>query len=153
MVMCGHPGGSYLRHRRTTADRQISKGTAMTITTASLSQPPVSPPPSPGHLRPRPDQPPRDGGRLGDHAPTGWSAAPPRPSWPRWRSPASPACTCASRQIGSSGSSATCCSAAGYLLMFGIEFIGAFVLPTLATAAPGYVNDVSSPPARRHRRR
>ena len=31
---------------------------------------------------------------------------------------------------------------AGYLLMFGTEFVAAFVLPTAATSAPGYVNDV-----------
>ena len=31
---------------------------------------------------------------------------------------------------------------AGYLVMFGIEFAGAYVLPSLAHTAPGYVNDV-----------
>ena len=31
---------------------------------------------------------------------------------------------------------------AGYLLMFGTEFVAAFVLPTLAHSAPGYVGDV-----------
>lgn len=31
---------------------------------------------------------------------------------------------------------------AGYLVMLGIEFIALFVLPSLATTAPGYVNDV-----------
>ena len=31
---------------------------------------------------------------------------------------------------------------AGYLVMLGIEFTGAYVLPSLAHAAPGYVNDV-----------
>ena len=30
----------------------------------------------------------------------------------------------------------------GYLVMFGIEFAGGFVLPALAHIAPGYVNDV-----------
>jgi hypothetical protein len=31
---------------------------------------------------------------------------------------------------------------AGYLVMIGIEFTGAYVLPSLAHTAPGYVNDV-----------
>jgi hypothetical protein len=31
---------------------------------------------------------------------------------------------------------------AGYLVMLGVEFVGAFVLPSLADSAPGYVNDV-----------
>jgi len=31
---------------------------------------------------------------------------------------------------------------AGYLVMMGIEFTGAYVLPSLAHTAPGYVNDV-----------
>jgi hypothetical protein len=31
---------------------------------------------------------------------------------------------------------------AGYLVMVGIEFTGAYVLPSLAHTAPGYVNDV-----------
>jgi hypothetical protein len=31
---------------------------------------------------------------------------------------------------------------AGYLVMLGIEFVATFVLPSLATAAPAYVNDV-----------
>ena len=31
---------------------------------------------------------------------------------------------------------------AGYIVMVGIEFVGAFVLPSLAHTAPGYVNDV-----------
>jgi hypothetical protein len=30
----------------------------------------------------------------------------------------------------------------GYLVMLGVEFVGAFVLPSLADSAPGYVNDV-----------
>jgi hypothetical protein len=30
----------------------------------------------------------------------------------------------------------------GYLVMFGVEFAGGYVLPTLAHTAPGYVNDV-----------
>jgi len=31
---------------------------------------------------------------------------------------------------------------AGYLLMLGTEFVAAFILPTLANSAPGYVSDV-----------
>ncbi len=30
----------------------------------------------------------------------------------------------------------------GYLLMLGTEYVAAFVLPTVATSSPGYVNDV-----------
>ncbi len=32
--------------------------------------------------------------------------------------------------------------AAGYLVMMGVEFVGAFVLPTLTDKAPGYVTDL-----------
>ena len=68
---------------------------------------------------------------------------PRRSSWPCSRSSASPACTCArSAQIGVLGLVGYLVLGAGYLVMLGIEFVGAFVLPTVADTEPGYVNDV-----------
>lgn len=46
------------------------------------------------------------------------------------------------RQIGILGLIGYLVFSAGYIVMLGVEFVGTFVLPTLADIAPGYVNDV-----------
>lgn len=46
------------------------------------------------------------------------------------------------RQIGRLGLAGYLLFAAGYLVLFSVEAVAAFVLPTLADVAPGYVNDV-----------
>ncbi|HET6987383.1 MAG TPA: hypothetical protein VFI00_12240 [Kribbella sp.] len=46
------------------------------------------------------------------------------------------------RQIGILGLIGYLVFSAGYLIQVGIEFLAAFVLPSLADTAPGYVNDV-----------
>jgi hypothetical protein len=46
------------------------------------------------------------------------------------------------RQTGVLGLAAYLLFSLGYVVMFGVEFLAAFVLPTVAHTAPGYVNDV-----------
>ena len=78
-----------------------------------------------------------------EHHPVGRHAVAPRPSWRRWRSPASPACTCArSARPACSVWSATSSSPPGTWPCSPIEFVATVVFPTLADTAPGYVNDV-----------
>lgn len=47
-----------------------------------------------------------------------------------------------SRQSGILGLAAYLLFSLGYFVMFGVEFLAAFVFPTVAHTAPGYVNDV-----------
>lgn len=46
------------------------------------------------------------------------------------------------RQVGVLGLAGYLLFSVGYFVMFGVEFLAAFVLPTVAHTAPGYVNDV-----------
>jgi hypothetical protein len=46
------------------------------------------------------------------------------------------------RQVGVLGLVGYLVFSAGYLVILGVEFLGAFVIPSLADAAPGYVQDV-----------
>jgi hypothetical protein len=46
------------------------------------------------------------------------------------------------RQLGILGLIGYLVFSAGYILILGVEFVGTFVLPTLADTVPGYVNDV-----------
>ena len=123
MVMCAHHVGSYVPdHRRTPRPAPDTQEPAMTVTTNRLTRPPASRRGRRRHLRRRPDQPPAARRR----APRHHRLADPRvrqgPSWPFWRWPASPACTCASaagrrpraRRLPR-------CSSVGYLAMFAVE--------------------------------
>ena len=70
--------------------------------------------------------------------PVGCAPALLRRSWPRPRWSVSPACTCGrSARHGILGLVGYLVFGAGYLVMMGIEFTGAYVLPSLAhTVAP-----------------